>query len=646
MENLISLYSPEIGKSQVIKGGNNVVYQITNAKNELELLEGGFLNNQNLSILDLGECETTLKNTYKINENDSLIILKKENTLAKASEKDIEYEVFDPYNFKPLNLSICKGNTINIYVKAELSDETKAIYENMKALGFNMFDINDPFYQDMCIPYNHENNTDIILSDRKNYIYNNKDSQCQSNCQFSSYLKNSLYLNCTCEAINDENTENEKTEEKFSTKKLYESFYDVLKYSNFKIIKCYNLVFNKNVFKGNFGCFIIFGIFFIYLICLFIFIIKGVIPLIHKFRIFTPKRKEKINNNFNNNNIIIINNSKNQSIKIKSQKRKNKILSHPLKKKHILTKYKLKEKRIISNQKDNNIIKIKKKHEIIKPSIFEFPLIKKYLASSKEKLDLSNKKSSAIKFNPKNINSLKLNQERPQKKIKKLDSYELNNLEFEEAIIFDKRTFIQIYLDILCREHKLIFTFIICNDYNLLYTKIARFIFLFATDMAMNVFFFSDDSMHKIFLNYGKYNFIQQIPQIVYTTIISQLMEIFLCYLSMTDKHIYAIKNLNQTLAGKKIRNIIKCIKIKLVSFFIFTFIFFGLYWYIVAVFCAVYANTQIIFLKDCLSSFGLGLAYPFAIYLIPSLLRIIAIRNPKKKLKCIYKLSDIIPFF
>ena len=86
---------------------------------------------------------------------------------------------------------------------------------------------------------------------------------------------------------------------------------------------------------------------------------------------------------------------------------------------------------------------------------------------------------------------------------KKLDAFELNNLEFEEAIKLDKRSFLKIYWDLLCREHKIIFTFFIFNDYNLLYVKYARFIFLVATDMAMNVFFFSDDSMHKIFLNYG-----------------------------------------------------------------------------------------------------------------------------------------------
>ena len=104
----------------------------------------------------------------------------------------------------------------------------------------------------------------------------------------------------------------------------------------------------------------------------------------------------------------------------------------------------------------------------------------------------------------------------------KLDKFELNELEYEEAIYYDKRTFMRIYWDILCREHLIIFTFFICNDYNILYIKYVRFIFLLATDMTMNVFFYSDESMHKIFLNYGKYNFIQQIPQIIYTTIISQ----------------------------------------------------------------------------------------------------------------------------
>jgi uncharacterized BrkB/YihY/UPF0761 family membrane protein len=274
------------------------------------------------------------------------------------------------------------------------------------------------------------------------------------------------------------------------------------------------------------------------------------------------------------------------------------------------------------------------KSKSIKNSKFYNSIIKNNIPSSKEKISFSSRKNSVIQFGA-------INAKKPKTQ-KKLDSFQLNNLEYDEAIIYDKRTFIRTYCDLLFREHKIIFTFFICNDYNILYIKYARFIFLFSTDMAMNVFFFSDESMHKIFLNYGKYNFIQQIPQIVYTTIISQLMEIFLCYLSLTDKHIYNIKDLNQAFEREKIRSILKCIKIKLVSFFIFTFIIFILYWYIVSTFCAVYENTQVIFIKDVMTSFGLNLLYPLLTLLIFTIFRVIPLRCNKKIKTCelIYKLG------
>ena len=36
----------------------------------------------------------------------------------------------------------------------------------MKSLGYDMFNINDPFYQDLCTPYKTENNTDIPCKKR------------------------------------------------------------------------------------------------------------------------------------------------------------------------------------------------------------------------------------------------------------------------------------------------------------------------------------------------------------------------------------------------------------------------------------------------------------------------------------------------
>ena len=74
----------------------------------------------------------------------------------------------------------------------------------------------------------------------------------------------------------------------------------------------------------------------------------------------------------------------------------------------------------------------------------------------------------------------------------------------------------------------------------------------------------------------------------------------------------------------------------------------FAFYWYSIACFCAVYINTQGAFIKDSISSFILGLLYPFILYLFPAVLRIISLKAGKAKLSCscLYKISDIIPFF
>ena len=249
------------------------------------------------------------------------------------------------------------------------------------------------------------------------------------------------------------------------------------------------------------------------------------------------------------------------------------------------------------------------------------------------------------KKDAKNISIYNFNfSDKTEKKIHpEYSNYELNNLDYEDSIKADERTFNQIYWSILKREHLILFTFFSCDDYNLSSIKFARFIFLVCTDMAMNVFFFSDESMNRIFLTYGKYDFIEKIPQFIYTVIVSQLLEVLLCFLSLTDNYIYQIKSLKLRTI-QNLNNIFRIIKVKLCFFFIITFLLFACYWYIIAAFCAVYINTQKIFIKDSIFSFLLGLLYPIVLYLFPSFLRIICLQNKNTNLKCLYKLSEIIP--
>ena len=276
---LLFKYSIEDDKSFIVEGEDDTIYQITNSKKELDLLKSNNISDDyNLSIIDFSECEALLKKKYNINENDSLIFIKKENKTNKASQKNIEYECFEPYNKTKLNMSICSNVDINIYVKLELSEVTKTLSEQIKALGYNMFDINDRFYKDLCTPYKTLVNTDIILSDRIDYIFNNEDTQCQPNCEFMNYFMGSKYINCKCNVDNDDVVDIERID-KFEKKTLYQMFYYVLKYSNYEVLKCYKLVFVKNVLTKNWGSIIIFILFILYLICLIIYIIKGITHL-------------------------------------------------------------------------------------------------------------------------------------------------------------------------------------------------------------------------------------------------------------------------------------------------------------------------------------------------------------------------------
>ena len=53
------------------------------------------------------------------------------------------------------------------------------------------------------------------------------------------------------------------------------------------------------------------------------------------------------------------------------------------------------------------------------------------------------------------------------------------------------------------------------------------FLFLFSLcfDLVVNALFFNDDTMHKIYEDKGSFNFLYQIPQILYSTLISRFID-------------------------------------------------------------------------------------------------------------------------
>ena len=113
------------------------------------------------------------------------------------------------------------------------------------------------------------------------------------------------------------------------------------------------------------------------------------------------------------------------------------------------------------------------------------------------------------------------NNEKENLIMKKYKNCELNYLNFEEALKYDKRTFCQYYIYMLHIKNLLLFSFYPIQDYNIKIIKILLFFLFFDVYFAINSLFFNKKTIHQIYKDKGEYNLIYFLPQIIYSFIIS-----------------------------------------------------------------------------------------------------------------------------
>ena len=227
-----------------------------------------------------------------------------------------------------------------------------------------------------------------------------------------------------------------------------------------------------------------------------------------------------------------------------------------------------------------------------------------------------------------------------------IDDYEMNNFPYSEALKTDNRTYGQYYLSLIRTEHLLIFSFYNNKDYNSRAIKISLYILNLVISFTVNALFFDDSTMHQIYEDEGDFNFIYQTPQILYSSIISGILNAIIKVLALTEDRILELKQEKVTdrdkliLLAEKIKGIIFY---KLLFFFILSSSILCVSWYYISCFCCIYKNTQLHLIKDTLISFGLSLLYPFLIFLIPGIFRISALRAGKKDKEYMYNFSKIL---
>ena len=130
---------------------NNKIYQLISSDIE------NHKRNDNISYINLGNCEDILRNQYKIDKDVKLLIFKIDIFEEGLLIPIIEYEVYNSKTREKLNLTFCKNTSIEINIPVQI-EENKLF----------KYDPDSKYYNDKCVPYTTEQKTDITLNDRRN----------------------------------------------------------------------------------------------------------------------------------------------------------------------------------------------------------------------------------------------------------------------------------------------------------------------------------------------------------------------------------------------------------------------------------------------------------------------------------------------
>ena len=700
-----------VNSSKVINGSNFLAVVMSSDKmNSEEQLKNG------ISAVDLGNCTNVIKEYYNISQEENLIILNMEtkNDESQKNEnnnnddksfnlgKNTQLEIYD-YSGRKLNLSVCKES---IKVMKYIGDAEDQLDMNsaksLSSQGIDVFNAEDDFFNDICHQYENSDGIDIILTDRKNDIYQDA-TFCQDGCIYKGINYNLKAANCICDSSNLQEEEGNTTtnigkesKDNNNDQSLAESFITNLFKFHFDVLRCYNLALNKKILIHNIGFYCLSLMFILQIIFFFVYLIKKLRPLKTFMLIFNNnnmnnyQNNNKINNdkifnhytnanplpkNKNSIKISKIENNKNQENKVKKYI-KDKLLKKQInlldKKRDILNfrrvagsendsnktiiitnnfaptininkpinNIKSKSKKLANLRRENNkiISNIKyNKKQIIKRNILAKNEKNKNKVKNISKMETTQGKNNNyyIKSKVNNVNTIKLTK----------TDFDIQNLDYEEAIIYDKRSYLRMYWGFLVDSQIILGTFFTDNNLDLFVIKLSFLVCTFQISFFLNALFYTDEYISNAYHNDGVLDFFSGLPKSIYSFFATLITTNLLRMLSSSKNELMRVIKRNG-----RFQNYINIINIKLaklrkklIAYFVLVFLLESFFLYYVTVFCAVYRYSQKYWFIGCLESFGMDSLVAIITCIFLSLFRYIGI---KAHIKCFYIFANIISSF
>ena len=270
------------------------------------------------------------------------------------------------------------------------------------------------------------------------------------------------------------------------------------------------------------------------------------------------------------------------------------------------------------------------------------------------------KKQKSVRFDPKTADNTKKKEDKEKKEkdgdtdsdkksqktqIYEYENDELNELPLKKAIKYDKRGFCKYYWNILMFSHIILNVFFRHNDYNLFTVKLGLLFMTFPINLTFNIFFYTNKAIKVSYTNAldDISGFWKSIANSVYSSLLSSTLLILLKFICLTHNSVRQLRKFRDLTAAKtKSVCVLRCIKVRVVIYYILSFAFLIIFGYYILCFCAVFENTQIQLVKSTFTSWLISLIYPLIICLITSIFRALAF---KCKNRILYAIKQMMQF-
>ena len=649
------LQSLKLYEEPIIDFGKGTKFQIINSTNFND--EDS---NSDFGSIDLSKCEDKLKSHYNLDVSTPLIILVISTpTQVNSLINNLNFIIFSQSGER-LDLNLCANE--EVYVYNQLPEDVKIDLElirRLEELGIDLYDINSPYYHDICFGFSYHGN-DIITEDRRKDIYSVV-SVCEPGCHFEEFNETTNRAKCKCN-MKTKFEENIPLEE---AKNFFKSLNDQINYQLVKCFKVFNFFWKQ--FYKNFGFYLWFTSFLSLIIGFHMYLISSKDTFFNQVSESFEKNKDKNKDKQSSNppkkrnmDYNPFENTKSKTgidaqseIELNPKKsQKNIILPYDTKSKNTNNIINLKKNKnspnylIIKDSKGNNEEPASKTEKNIESTVTERNLVSQVNNSTV----LNKFRKPYIIGKPKEEEEKKSFEERLTEKYHNFfvtnDKDNYWGMSYGNAIELDHRLFYQSYYSFLFYKFDLFSIIFFPDTYEYYTITIPFYIFSLLFDFTINSLLYADDIVHQKYANKGKLYFYTSFLLGLISNIISYIVIKYIRKLITISFAFEALqyeigeedefKEYSKYLLGIANRRLI-------LGFFLEIIICFACGYYIY-IFCEIYRKSQISLFINFLVGVATSVVYVIFIGLVVCILRRIAIRCKKKKLYYSSKyLSDLI---